>query len=233
MRIGRIALLVVGVLIALAGFGLVSAGGGLLWAYMTQRDAQGFVMSPTWHVTSDGYVVTAEGIDLIARPGDWAWWGDGIEVQVVVTSETPVFVGIAGQADLDAYLAGVSHHRITSLESGGDVGYFDGRTITEDGVAELGAPLPPAAVGIWEVSSTGMGTQSLVWSPEPRAWSAAVMNADGTMEVAASVAAGARSDVTLPTGLGLVGIGLLMLVMATVMIVGGAAASADRSLARA
>jgi hypothetical protein len=57
MRAGKIALVVIGVIIALMSFGLVVGGGTLLWAYGTQRDADGFFASRTYDFTTESHAM--------------------------------------------------------------------------------------------------------------------------------------------------------------------------------
>jgi hypothetical protein len=46
-RGGGVALVVLGSIMALIAFGLLAAGGVLMWADQTQRDATGYLTSPT------------------------------------------------------------------------------------------------------------------------------------------------------------------------------------------
>lgn len=78
MRPGKIALLVLGALSALIGFGLTGGGGILLWAHATQRDAGGYYQSSTERFETPTHALTSEHIDLRAdlRDGDWAAFDD-------------------------------------------------------------------------------------------------------------------------------------------------------------
>src|SRR5579872_5655116 len=72
MRPTKIALIVCGALLALVGLGLVAAGGTLVWAHATQRDAAGFYTTPRDHLQTSGYALTAQ-VDFGSEPTQRDW----------------------------------------------------------------------------------------------------------------------------------------------------------------
>jgi hypothetical protein len=66
---GRIALVVIGALAALAGFALLVGGAVLGWAHATQRDDDGFYRSGSHLLETTTYAITSERIDLGAGVG--------------------------------------------------------------------------------------------------------------------------------------------------------------------
>ena len=70
MKAGKIIAAVVAVILGLAAIGMLVGGGALIWAHTTQRDADGFLESPTYEMESAGYALTSGDVDLAARPGD-------------------------------------------------------------------------------------------------------------------------------------------------------------------
>ena len=61
---GRIVTVVIGAVLLFLSTGLLAAGGGLLWADQTQRDADGYLWSPRAELTTDRYALTSDGIAL-------------------------------------------------------------------------------------------------------------------------------------------------------------------------
>ena len=79
-------------------FALVVGGITLLWAYGTQRDADGFFASRTYDFTTEWHAVTTEDLRFGAEPGDWWPSGDVATLKLEVTGDQPVFVGIGPSA---------------------------------------------------------------------------------------------------------------------------------------
>ena len=85
-----------------------------------------------------------------------------------MNSGSPLFVGIGPSADVDRYLAGVSHTLISDFWS--------------DSVQAIGGGMPgspPGTQDFWVASATGTGAQTLTWDPANGSWTVVVMNADG------------------------------------------------------
>ena len=215
--IGSVLLIVVGALLSLVAFGVAAAGGAFLWAHGTQRDAGGYYTTPTEQFETTSYAITSDAIDLgSAGREDPQSLGDlaTVRIRAEGTESEPVFVGIARQRDVDAYLAGVGHARIDELSVAPfsvDYRYRDG-----------GAPAdPPTEEDFWAASASGSGPQSVRWSPSTGQWAVVVMNADGSAGVSVEASAGARVPWLLGVGIGLGIAGLLGLALgATMMVVG-------------
>jgi hypothetical protein len=120
VRPGRIVLLVGGVLLVLLGLGAGLVGGGATWAHLAGRDADGYVTTPTFELATDRAAISAEHLDLVTEPGDWAGWVRRVDLRLTVEpgdADTAVFVGLAPRADVEAYLAGVAHDEVASSTS--------------------------------------------------------------------------------------------------------------------
>lgn len=204
MRAGKIVVAVVGALVALVAVGLVAGGGGLLWAYGTQRAADGFFTSPTIGVTSEGYAITSTDIDLGSQPGDWLPSGRLATVRLEIDSATgPVFVGIGPESEVDSYLDGVALSEVTSVgPDPADVSY-----LSVEGEAPSSVP---AAQTFWAASTQGEGTQALTWELERGEWTVVVMNADASAGVTAEMVAGASTELMVPVAMLLLVAGLLV-----------------------
>ena len=216
MSPGKVFMAVIGALAALVAVGLIAAGGGLMWAYGTQRTADGFFTSPSAHLSTDTYALRSAEIDMGARPGDWFPSGQlaTVRLEADPTGEAPVFIGIGPEDEVDDYLGEVGYAEVTRIGlDTEDVTYS-----THEGAAPSGAP---SDQGFWAASAEGPDAQTLTWDLERGEWVVVIMNSDGSSEVAVDVSAAARVGVLLPIAIGLLigglvigGIAALLLVLA-------------------
>jgi hypothetical protein len=218
---GRIALLVVGALLALLGFGMAVGGGALWLVHGTQRDADGYFTSSTQRYVSTGYAITSQELDL-GGGGDAAWAADlGDLARVRVTGQgaapagRPLFIGIGPRAAVEAYLAGVPRSEVDDV----DFDPFRARYLDVPGTR---APGPPAAQGFWVARAAGPGAQTLEWDVRGGTWMLVVMNATPVRGVAADLGFGVKVDVLLPIAIGLLVVGLVLLGAGVTMVVFGA-----------
>jgi hypothetical protein len=220
MKAGRIALLVVGVVLGLVGLGLLAGGVATLWMN-SARNADGFLTSPTYDLRSDGAAVASGHFDLRApSPNDWTPWEGDLPTRVVAraeNTETPIFVGLADQRDAEGYLAGAAHDELTQIK-----GWFsnDVEYRSFDGEATLA---PPAEQSFWVAQASGPGEQTMNWEATNGDWVLVIMNADASPGVAVSASAAVGTEVLWPIGLGLLIAGLVMLGIAAALLIGGAA----------
>jgi hypothetical protein len=197
----RVALVILGSILALGGAGMLVGGGAATVIHLTQRDDDGFLTSPTEQVSSDGFAVTAEGIDLadVDDAGDWLVEQGVGRVRIRAESRLrPVFVGIAREADLDRFLEVTAHDEL--------------REIDPDRYRSRAGGPPPSAPGrsdIWVASAAGEGVQTVEWDARDGRWAVAIMNADGSRAVAADVSVGAKLAILPWIGGALLLLGLL------------------------
>lgn len=226
---GRVVALIAGSLLALLAAALLVGGLALVAAHLTQRDDDGFYTSPTTRLATGTYALTGEGIDLGDVRGSTADWSvesfdATTRLRVDPAGDAPLFVGIAPEADVQAYLRGVAHDQVQ------DVGHHGGGlTAQYDRVPGGRTPQPPGSERFWVASSSGAGTQTLQWKPRSGRWSVVVMRADGARDVAADVSVGVRLGILLWIGIGLLAAGVLIAGAAAGLLVvgtrsGGAAA---------
>ncbi len=218
MSTKRVVALVIGCVLIIPALGMLIGGGALAIAYATQRDDGGYFDVTVDRLESPTVAVTGEDVKFSAEPGSPDWVIDAIDLDIRLraTSLDPdraIFMGIARQDDLDAYLDGVAHDRVIR-----DDGEFPAYR-RSPGADEIG---PPVEQRFWVESATGTGQQELVWEATGGRWAAVVMNADGTPDVAATMTIGARSDIVLPLALVLLGVGVALTAAAVVLIVVGA-----------
>jgi hypothetical protein len=167
---GRIAALVIGVLLVLISLALLAAGGTGLWADRTQRDS-GYATTSVHNFSTSGTALATESTHLGAAGVEWLY-APGLlgKVRMRVTpesSDTALFVGIGRTADVDRYLAGVQHTVISD--------FFGNKTRSVDGGPPGSAP---GTQHFWVASSTGSGKRTVVWKPSKGSWTVVVMNSN-------------------------------------------------------
>jgi hypothetical protein len=198
-----------GSLLALLAAALILGGGALLAAHLTQRDDDGFCTSPTTRLATGTYAADRRAHRSRRRPRQHRGLVGRVldattRVRVDPAGDAPLFVGIAREADVDAYLRGVAHDQVQ------DVGARHGDlTARYDRVPGAGTPQPPGSERFWVASSSGVGTQTLRWKPRSGRWSVVVMRADAARGVAADVKVGVRLNLLLWIGIGLLSAGVL------------------------
>ena len=209
---GRIVALVAGSLLAFISLGLLAGGGAATWATNTQRDSAGFVTTGAHPFSTGSYALTSGKIDLGSGMLTTADLLGTVRLRVTPSDpQRPVFVGISSQTAVNQFLSGVSHDEITNWAQG---------TTTYRSSAGGAPTISPAAAGIWTAQSSGTGTQTITWKPDPGKWTVVVMNPDATPGLAVTADVGA----TLPdlgwvaTGLFAAG-GVFLLVAGALIII--------------
>jgi hypothetical protein len=212
MGAGRIVAVVFGVLLMLPGLGLLVGGGVLLWADLGNR-TDGFVFSESDDFSTDGYALLSERIEL--AEADWLPFSAALgtaRAEVSSTDDSAVFVGIGPATDVDAYLDGVERSIIDDLGTGA----ID--EIPLSGDAPSG---PPAEEDFWTAQASGEGTQQLDWEPAEGDWVFVVMNADASSGVSVDARVGATVPALGALAWGLLGTGLFLVLLATLLMVLG------------
>ncbi len=213
MRVVRVVFGVLGFLIGAAAIT------GALMTLDEDRDTDGFFVSDGHRLERSSFAITSEAVDVL---GDVPGWvadrlTDPVDVRVTGSSNngSKLFLGIAASDDVEAYLAGVAHDEVDSIE-------FEGADI--DYVHHGGASTPgtPGTESLWVVSVEGPGTQTLDWSIEQGDWSVVVMNADGSSGVDVSLVFGARLSNFVLVAWGVFAFGIISLVGGGVLTVRGA-----------
>jgi Domain of unknown function (DUF4389) len=197
---GKVVLIVVGVIAGLFAFAFLVGGCALVAVDQTQRDDDGYLMSPTVEFTTPSYAVVSESADLDTDGAEWALDTFLGTVRIRSESVRPVFVGIGPAAQVDGYLADVERDEVTD--------FGDRRPNYTERAG--GAPdSPPQSQTFWVASATGSGEQTVDWEPQDGHWRAVVMNADASRGVSSDMSIGAELDSVLWIGLGLLGLGVL------------------------
>ncbi|MHA7238714.1 DUF4389 domain-containing protein [Arthrobacter sp. TMS1-12-1] len=217
MRAGPLVMVLLGaLLVSIAGalaFGgaVVSALAGL------QRDGQ-FLNTSTGRFEYDSYALTATRLQDVRTEDGWGDLPAGVAtVQLKATgvpSTKAVFIGVARQADVDAYLSSVRHTELTEIRTDPfRGGYRD--------VPGSSVPAPPTEQTFWTASASGPGTQVISVDIRSGSWAVVVMNADGSEAGVVELQAGFRSNLFAPVGMTLLLVaGFLVLVGVPLVLVG-------------
>ena len=210
---GRIVLVVLGSIAALLGAGLLAGGIAVVVVDQSQRDAGGFLVSPTRNFSTPTYAVVSRRLYAGVDGPHWVY--DNLLGTIVLKSEStqPTFIGIARASDVDRYLGSVRRATVTDLNTHRN----------EYVVVGSGAPAaPPAQQSFWAESASGTGTQSFQWDVQDGTWRVVVMNANGSPGVNADLSVGAELPNLIWFGIGLIVVGGIVLGVGVFLIVLGA-----------
>jgi hypothetical protein len=221
---GRVVAVVFGSLGALIGFALLLGGLGLVLAHAFARDDDGYYTSDTERLSTATYALTVEDIDLGSDPADFVPKDvlGTVRIRAERAGGGPVFVGIASEREVDAYLQGVGHAEVEDFSDGSP------RYLPSRGGAP---PRPPSAERFWVASAEGPGRQAVSWEVDGGRWSVVAMNADGARRVVVDADVAAKVGWFLGVGIGLLAGGLLLLAGGIVLIVWAARRSSTRRAA--
>jgi hypothetical protein len=218
VSIGRVLLLVFGSIGLLVAVVLLVGSGFLLWFNSAKKDSDGFFTSGTHEFKRTSHAITSEDIDIDMDVPGWFDPDDFVSLRFTASNNDPskeVFLGIAADSDVKAYLAGVEHHEITKLE----IIPFELEYRRHAGDS---TPAPPTVRPFWTESAYGAGTQTLTWPIEKGVWSFVVMNGDGSAGVDVDMKLGAKVPLVLGIGVGLLVAGILVLLAGSTMVFFGA-----------
>ncbi len=215
---GRIAMVVVGSLVALIG--LAAAAGGAFGLFeTTQRDSDGYLMTGSKPFATGSYAMATRSLKISGDVPSWVY-GENWLGTVRVRGESanpgrPLFIGIARRSDVSAYLARVAHSDVVDVSTTP----FKATYRPSPG----GSPaVPPVRARFWVAKASGPGTQTVNWHVKSGTWSVVVMRPDGSRGVAADMSVGAKLPALVWVSLGVLLLGLVLLGVATTLIYFGA-----------
>ena len=213
MSTGKIAAVIVGVIVGMVAIGLLIGGGFLIWANETQRDTDDFFTTDEVVLSTESYALVSEEVDLGVRPGEWFPSGRLATVRIEAGSDTtPVFVGIGPEDDVDAYLDDVAYSQVRNIS-------IDGDNVTYRNVPGEASPAPPGEQDFWAASAAGSDTQTIEWDLEEGRWTVVIMNEDASQGVTVDASAGARTDLLVWVAIGLLVAGVILGIVGAVVIV--------------
>jgi len=220
MSPGKIVLLILGVMMLLASFGLMAGGSTLLWVDARHVDNEGFFTSDTLHIVRDSSAVVIGPIEL-----------DEVAIRVLKTigvitvfrfegtnNDPPkqIFMGVADQEDLEDYLDNVPYDEITNFHLRWRLNFDRVRYVSHPGAS---VPSNPTSESIWTVSKDGTGPQTLEWQTEAGSNSVVLMNDDGSKGIDLDVIFKAKIPSIVGYGVGLLVVGIVLLLLGVLMVV--------------
>ena len=188
---GRIVAIIAGSILALISLGLLAGGVTGMVYDLTQRDSDGFLMSPSEQFDTASYALVSETLDVNADVPQWVIDKLIGTVRIESESEQSVFIGIAAESDADSYVGDVRRAVVTDIDD-------------PDYSPRPGGPpaSPPTEQTFWVASTSGAGDQVLDWDVEDGDWVIVVMNPDGSAGVTADLRIGAEVDPLIWIALG-------------------------------
>jgi len=226
---GRIAALVIGVLIIIVSFPLLVGGGGILFVQGRFSDAEGFLTTPEFQFQAESRAIVFQHLDITVDESvpPYLWSPrprNFVTIKIVGTSNDPskqIFMGIGAESDVQDYLNNVNYDEVTRFE---DIyNPMDGPPrITYRNHPGTRPPQPPASEAFWVASATGTGARTLEWEPEAGTYWVVVMNADASVEVDADMRFGARVPILGTIGYGLLFGGVVALLLGAIVLYFGA-----------
>ncbi|MCT9868231.1 DUF4389 domain-containing protein [Paenarthrobacter aurescens] len=214
---GHVVLLIVGIVLSLVGFTLAAAGAVATWLASSQNDGS-FFTSPTERYTVSSRALVSPQLDAVGEgtPERLPFDVGTLRLRASATEAgREVFIGIAPQNEVDAYLAGVHHTELREVK------FQPFRPVYTD-IPGSSTPATPGAQQFWAASASGTGEQELTWNIAPGNWTVVVMNADASDGVSADLQAGFRSDLMRPAAMGLLFAGVLAILIGVPLLVLGA-----------
>ncbi|ACL40043.1 conserved hypothetical protein [Pseudarthrobacter chlorophenolicus A6] len=215
-KTAAIIMLILGILLSLVG--LTALAGGAVAMAVGSAQGDGFLTSGTARLSVASHALTSPQLDAI---------GEGVPPRLPfdlgtlrlraapVDPAKDIFIGIASRTDVEKYLSGVYHSELLDVE----MQPFRAEYRDIPGTA---VPAAPARQTFWAASATGPGEQELTWDLAAGNWSIVLMNADASEGVAATLQAGARSELIRPAATGLLAGGAVALVVGVPLLVFGA-----------
>jgi hypothetical protein len=203
---GRVVLMVLGSLAALLAFGLAAGGCAVVVVDQTQRDGDGYLMSPNKHFSTAGYALVTKSVDL---GGDGAGRDFLGTIRIHTQSSRPAFVGIGRSSAVTAYLGGVRRAEVRDIAPW---------HVSYDVHAGGRPSAPPGAQSFWAASVTGSGEQVLDWKPSAGSWRLVVMNTGGSPRVSVDASVGAKVANLIWVGAGLFAAGIVFAFIAAGLI---------------
>jgi hypothetical protein len=210
---GRVVSVVLGALLVLGGLGSLPTGAVALWYDQTGRDSAGYISTDLQRFSSQGYAISSDSGAL--RFDGPAWVADHVLGKVRITgtstTDTPLFIGIATEHDVSAYLRTVEHTVVAQLDG------YPPEPVYREHAGQALTQLPGQET-FWSAKTSGTGAQRLVWQPQAGDWSIVVLNADGNRPVQADLAIGATFPLLDDLGYSLIALGLILLLVGGLLI---------------
>ncbi len=217
MSAGKIALLVFGAIIMLVSLALIAGGGTLVWLDKAHSDSEGFLTTDTIHLERASYAITTKPAEIDIESG---WLADEHDIGTIKVqgssedSSKQIFIGIADEDDVQAYLHGVNYDEIRDFE-------MDPFRMEYTNHPGSYAPAAPTSQTFWVISEYGPGIQTLEWELETGNWVLVLMNSDGSAGVDVRGSVGIDVPWLFWVGVGLIVGGIVLLILGVGLVLLG------------
>lgn len=218
MSVVKVILLVFGVIMVVVAVGLVFSGGITLWLERTHMDSEGFIASDTIHIERDSHAILTGPIEIDETALDvldWLGIGTAFAVEGSNNLAKNIFMGVAEESDVEAYLGDVEYDEM-SLTDSGWLSLHKVEYINHPGSSE---PAAPASEDIWKESEHGAGPQTVEWKTEVGSHFIVLMNDDGSAGIDLDAVFKVKVGSLLGLSVGLLVGGIILLLLGTLMIV--------------
>ncbi|MBM3132944.1 MAG: hypothetical protein FJZ95_07945, partial [Chloroflexi bacterium] len=162
MSIGKVILLILGVLGIFVGFSLLMSGGTLIWFDRTTKDSEGYYTTNTIELERDSYALVSQPAEITVSGALIEEWSHLATFRVEGVSNNGskgIFIGIAREEDARQYLDGIRHDEIVDFE-------IDSAEVDYVRIPGYQKPPPPTAQTFWVETANGSGSQDLCWKLE-------------------------------------------------------------------
>lgn len=219
MSAGKIILLVFGIIVLLISFGLLASGGALIWVDATHVDDEEFINSDTINIKRDTHAVITGPIDIdeeALRVLNWMGIITDFEIEGRSNNSSKgIFIGVADESDVEAYLSNVAYDEMTFIDFGWQLSIDDINYTKHPGNS---IPVVPTSETFWTASSHGAGTQTMAWETEAGRHSIVLMNDDGSAGVDLNIIYKVKIPLIFGFGVGLLIGGIVVLIGGCFMV---------------
>jgi len=219
MSAGKIILLVFGVIVVLISLALLAAGGTLMWVDKVHIDDEGFIASNTIDIERDSHAVITGSIDIDeAGLRALKWMGLVTDFEIEGRSNDSsigIFIGVADESDVEAYLSNVAYDEMTLTDFGWQLSIDEVAYTRHSGSS---TPPAPTSETFWTASAYGAGIQTMKWETEVGRHSIVLMNDDGSAGVDLSVIYKVNIPSIFGLSLGLIIGGVVVLIIGGLMV---------------
>jgi len=192
-------LIVVGVLVMLLGVAFLAGGIALLVIF----GGDGQIESGAHPFAGNGRALVSAATTIVHTSPVDAGGGIRLRVSAEPTNGKEVFVGVGPASDVDRFLAGAAVDEITNV----DFRPFKLETTATPGEA---VPANPNDQDFWRVSASSTVGAEIDWKVEPGTFRVVMMNVDASSGVQANVRLGVKVPFTVPAGITLLVLSLVV-----------------------
>lgn len=221
--------IIMGGLIILTSIPFLFGGGALMGVTEWLDQGGGYIGVDNVDLSTSTQVLVGKELDIYMSemdyPSHWMWepdLGDLVTVKIKAESNNgeAIFIGIADAEDAYAVFGDAAYDQVTKFRMEDfrdkypyvEYRYHSGHALN----------VTPADLDIWVTEISGVGEQTLTWSPESGNYWLIIMNADGSANVDIQTGVGAKVPILGNIGRGLFVGGLVLLAVGVAIVYFGA-----------